>query len=101
MNSRDRVLSAINHKEPDRVPIDLGGSPSSGISVVAYQNLIKHLGKTHLQTHVYDVVQEVVQPEMEFLLSRPRTIAAGFTEMRSQNIGLNPYIKRKRSSGTQ
>jgi len=67
MNSRDRVLSAINHKDPDRVPIDLGGSPSSGISVVAYQNLIKHLGKTHLQTHVYDVVQEVVQPEMEFL----------------------------------
>ena len=67
MNSRERLLAAINHKEPDRVPIDLGSTPSSGISVVAYQNLIKYLGKTHLKTHVYDVIQEVVQPEMELL----------------------------------
>ena len=67
MNSRERILAAINHKEPDRVPIDLGATPSSGISLVAYQNLIKHIGKDHLKSHVYDVVQEVVQPEMEFL----------------------------------
>jgi len=67
MNSRGRLLTAISHKEPDRVPIDLGSTPSSGISVVAYQNLIKYLGKTYLKTHVYDVIQEVVQPEMELL----------------------------------
>ena len=67
MNNRGRILAAINHEQPDRVPIDLGATPSSGISVVAYQNLIKYLGKTHLKTHVYDVVQEVVQPEMELL----------------------------------
>jgi len=67
MNSRERILAAINHKESDRIPIDLGATPSSGISVVAYQNLIKHLGKDHLQTQVYDVIQEVTQPEMEFL----------------------------------
>lgn len=67
MNSRDRILAAIQHKESDRIPIDLGATPSSGISVVAYQNLIKLLGKTHLKTHVYDVIQEVIQPEMEFL----------------------------------
>ncbi len=67
MNSRERILAAINHKQPDRVPIDLGATPSSGISVVAYQNLIKYLGKTHLKTHAYDVIQEVAQPEMELL----------------------------------
>lgn len=67
MKPRERVLSAINHRETDRIPIDLGSTPSSGISVVAYQNLIKYLGKAHLKTHVYDVIQEVVQPEMEIL----------------------------------
>ncbi len=66
MKSRERILSAINHKQPDRIPIDLGATPSSGISVVAYNNLIKYLG-LNLQNHVYDVVQEVTQPEMELL----------------------------------
>lgn len=67
MNSRERVLSAINHQQPDRVPVDLGATPSSGISVVAYQNLINYLGMSHLKNHVYDVVQEVTQPEMDLL----------------------------------
>jgi hypothetical protein len=31
MNSRERVLAALNHQEPDCVPLDLGGSPTSGM----------------------------------------------------------------------
>lgn len=66
MTSRERLLSAIAHKQPDRVPVDLGATPSSGISVVAWHNLVRHLGiKQH--NHVYDVIQEVTQPEMELL----------------------------------
>jgi len=67
MNSRERILATINHKHPDRVPVDLGATPSSGISAVAYQNLINHLGIHHLKNHVYDVIQEVTQPELELL----------------------------------
>ncbi len=63
MNSRERVMSSINHKEPDRVPIDLGSTPSSGISAIAYNNLKKHMGINAGSTRVYDVVQQVVQPE--------------------------------------
>lgn len=33
MISRDRVILALNHKEPDRVPLDLGGSPTTGMHV--------------------------------------------------------------------
>ena len=33
MNSRQRVVEAINHKEPDRVPLDIGGGPTSGMHV--------------------------------------------------------------------
>lgn len=33
MNSRERVQLAINHREPDRVPLDLGGGPVTGMHV--------------------------------------------------------------------
>lgn len=66
MKSRERILSAINHRQPDRIPVDLGATPSSGISMVAYQDLVKHMG-LHLENHVYDVIQEVTQPDMELL----------------------------------
>ncbi len=67
MKSRERVLAAIAHKEPDYVPLDLGATPSSGISAIAYNNLKKNLGLTGGHTRIYDVVQQVVQPEEEIL----------------------------------
>ena len=48
MTSRERILSAINHKQPDRIPVDLGAHGSSGMSFVAYQNLLRYLGMEHL-----------------------------------------------------
>jgi len=67
MNSRERVLSAIAHKQPDKVPVDLGATPSSGISAIAYSNLMKKLGRTDLQVQIYDVVQQLAQPDMSIL----------------------------------
>jgi uroporphyrinogen-III decarboxylase len=67
MTSREKILAAIHHQESDRIPVDLGSIPGSGISVVAYQNLIHYLNKSHLKTHVYDVIQEVAQTEMELI----------------------------------
>ena len=43
MKPRDRVLTALNHQVPDRVPIDLGGN-QTGIHKYAYRDLIEHLG---------------------------------------------------------
>jgi len=44
MNSRERVLTALNHKEPDRVPIDFGSFPgATSMNVRAYQNLLEYL----------------------------------------------------------
>lgn len=39
MTSRERVIETINHRTPDRVPIDLGGTQVTTISARAYQNL--------------------------------------------------------------
>lgn len=67
MNSRERILCSINHKEPDRIPIDLGSTPSSGISAIAYSSLVKYLGIKNTRNRVYDVVQQLAQPEQEIL----------------------------------
>jgi len=69
MTSRERVLASVRHQEPDRVPVDLGGTPSSGISAIAYHNLKEHLGIAEGHTRVYDVVQQLAQPE-EMILDR-------------------------------
>ena len=62
ITSRERVLAAINHETPDRVPVDLGATPSSGISAIAYSNLVNHMGEPNLPVQIYDVVQQLAQP---------------------------------------
>ncbi|MDA3957368.1 uroporphyrinogen decarboxylase family protein [Oceanispirochaeta sp.] len=61
MTSRERVQTALHHKQPDRVPIDLGATPSSGISAIAHARLMVHM-KSNDPTLVYDVVQQLAQP---------------------------------------
>jgi len=39
MTPRERILTALEHRQPDRVPIDFGGHHSSGISAIAYAKL--------------------------------------------------------------
>ncbi|HHX45149.1 MAG TPA: methyltransferase [Chloroflexi bacterium] len=66
MTSRDRVLAAVGHREPDRVPIDLGGHRSSGMMAIAYHRLKQHLGITSGDIYVYDFVQQlaIIEPEV-------------------------------------
>jgi len=61
------VLSAIAHREPDRVPIDQGSMHSSGITAIAYNRLKKHLGVEGGCTLVYDLVQQLALPEDWYL----------------------------------
>lgn len=46
MTSRERVRAALAHREPDRVPIDIGGSSVSTIIGEAYERLKRTLGVT-------------------------------------------------------
>ncbi len=59
MTSRQRVLDALNHREPDLVPIDLSGHRSSGISAIAYPHLRRALGLPPRPVRVYDPVQQL------------------------------------------
>lgn len=44
MTPRDRILSALKHAEPDRVPLDLGSTGATTITVKAYERLRAYLG---------------------------------------------------------
>ncbi|MDR0386557.1 MAG: methyltransferase [Treponema sp.] len=65
--SRDYVMDSVNHKEPAKLPLDLGGTPSSGISAIGYNKLKAALGIGGRENRVYDVVQQVTQPELAVL----------------------------------
>jgi uroporphyrinogen decarboxylase len=61
MNSRQRVLSALAHREPDRVPIDIGSCGPTGIHVQAYSSLLQHLGIVE-EIQLGDVVGQLAKP---------------------------------------
>jgi len=63
MNSRERVLTALAHREPDRVPVDLGGSLVTGINAVAYGRLKRHLGIEGDPPRVADIILQLAEVE--------------------------------------
>jgi uroporphyrinogen decarboxylase len=65
MNSRERVLKALNHEIPDRVPIDLGGF-QTGIHKEAYKGLIDFLGFDE-EVVILDPVQQIIRPSERVL----------------------------------
>lgn len=44
MTKRERVLTAVNRQEPDRVPVDLGGTLATSMVDQAYRKLCRYLG---------------------------------------------------------
>jgi len=63
LTSRERVRMALNHEEPDRVPVDIGASRVTGISAIAYRNLLDYLGLFE-NVRVYDVKQQLADPSL-------------------------------------
>jgi uroporphyrinogen decarboxylase len=94
MTPRQRVLAAINHRTPDRVPIDLGGN-QTGIHKFAYSALLERLGIDD-DLQIMDAVQQLARP-CEAVLERfhvdTRYIAAGAAE------GFNGDIVKRQRNG--
>jgi uroporphyrinogen decarboxylase len=67
MNSRERVITALSHREPDQIPFDLASTPVSGISSVAYNRLMEYMGRKEDNT-LFDIVQQIINPSERFLL---------------------------------
>jgi len=62
MTPRERIIAALNHKESDRVPIDLGSTESTGITWIAYNKLKEYLG-IQTKTQVFDLMQLIAKVE--------------------------------------
>ncbi len=58
--SYTRVKSSLEHKEPDKVPFDLGGTMVSGININALRNLRKYLGLEG-EPQVHDTVTQMAK----------------------------------------
>lgn len=67
VNSRERVVKSLNFEETDRVPKDLGGMRSTGISCFAYPHLVKALGLPPRPTRIHDTVQMLAIPDIDIL----------------------------------
>lgn len=67
MTSRERLRTALAHREPDRVPLDLGSTQVTGIATVAHRRLRAHLGLPQCEERVCDRVQQLSQPDEDLL----------------------------------
>ena len=63
MTPRNRIVATLNHTEPDKIPLDLGGTSVSGIQAVAYGKLKTALGISDGDIRVYDCVQQLALVE--------------------------------------
>jgi len=59
MNPRERVLVALSHREPDRVPVDLGGSSTTSIAASTYGQLRDHLVLPPEEVAIIDYGQQL------------------------------------------
>ncbi len=62
MTSRERILKTCNFEEPDRVPIDIGGSQVSGLCVDHYCDLLRYLSINELPK-VYEQFEMLARVE--------------------------------------
>jgi uroporphyrinogen decarboxylase len=66
MNSRERLLTSLSHREPDHVPLDIGGSDVTGIHRDAYRRLAHYFGFNE-NVPICEIVQQVALPEEALL----------------------------------
>jgi uroporphyrinogen decarboxylase len=67
MTSRERILATLNFQTPDRLPRDLSGMRSTGISAFVYPALVKALGLPYRRPKVYDCGQMLALPDLDVL----------------------------------
>lgn len=66
MNSRERVITSINHQSPDRIPLDIGSTGVTGIHVLAVEKLRDYYGLEKKPVRVIEPYQMLgeVEPDL-------------------------------------
>ncbi len=63
MTPRQRITRTLRGERVDRIPLDIGGTESSGLTGIAYNRLRAHLGLPPGRTQIFDTLQQVVKIE--------------------------------------
>jgi uroporphyrinogen decarboxylase len=94
MTHRERLLAAVSHRQPDRVPIDLGGTRDSSLVAEAYEKLKKHFGFT-AENKLSDRMMRVVEVDEKLLQTLDIDTRAVFpgapTQGRAKELGPDSY----------
>jgi len=93
MTPRERVLAATSHKEPDKVPIDLGGTQCSTLTLVANDKLKKYLNITKEEEVIACPITECVIPLEE--ISRLFESDCRMVSMKAPSSGGKAFAKYK------
>lgn len=64
---RDRLLAALDHREPDRIPLDLGSTQVTGIHAIAYLRLREVLGLPPVEPEICDRIQGLALPDPDVI----------------------------------
>lgn len=94
MNGRERILTTLAHREPDRVPFDLGSTQVTGIHEVAYRRLRAALGLPPVTPVLCDVVQGLALPDDD-LMDRMGIDVRGLFPLNSHNDDVLGRVRRE------
>jgi len=67
LNSRERLLMALAHREPDRVPFDVGGAAQTGMHVAAYRAVRRRLGLPAREARAAHITAQMAVLDEDFL----------------------------------
>ena len=82
MTSKERVIKALAHEQPDRPPIDLGATSCSGIHAAALERLRAALGLAERPVYVYETLQQLGYVDFDVL-----------NALQADVVGLLPYTE--------
>jgi len=85
MTCRERTLAALDHKEPDRVPLDFGGRTTT-IHLFAHQALMQHLGLSGPQPRLRSYHTYLVEPDPQLLQRFERASTVFFSRPPSDYV---------------
>jgi hypothetical protein len=90
MNSRQQFLKTVNHQQPDRVVIDLGGTSVTGIHIQTISKLRRHFGLQRKPIRVIEPFQMLGEVGWELIGPGAETICSGLATIPHTKSGKLP-----------
>lgn len=67
MTSRERLIAALNHKQPDKIPLDLGATSQTGINASTLYKLRKELGLPEKSIQICEIGQMLGRVDLDVI----------------------------------